>query len=95
MVIHILVRQRVNDRNRHAEQREELKEGLISLYSVVTITHTDYTQYINACNFNQTCHHNACSICLVTLTLCNIYTTASRCIPQIYDSSSRLEEVYH
>ena len=56
-----LGRRRVNDRNRHAEQREGPREGVypsILLYSVVAIiiiyaiTHmyTNYTQCINTCN---------------------------------------------
>ena len=66
-----LARQRVNDRNRCAEQCEGPREGVSHLISVVAIaiiyaiTHTDCTQYINTCNHGQACPNDACSICLV------------------------------
>ena len=57
--------------SKKGQGRESLQSPLILLYSLVAIvtmlyvTHTDYTQYINTCNRDQARPHNACSICLV------------------------------
>ena len=68
----------MNDRIRCAKQQEGPREGVspvsinitlfISSYRYYAITHTDYTQYINTCNHDQACPHDACSICLVYCT---------------------------